>query len=327
MTLRIGILGAARIAPAAVVHPAAAIEGVEVVCVGARSLQAAQDFAAAHGIASAHEGYAEVVASREVDLVYVALPTALHAEWTIRAAAAGKHVLCEKPFALDSAQARTMLAAGEAAGVRIIEAFHHRYHPAFATFLDLVQGGAIGTITAIDAEFSAPIPAGPGEFRHSLALGGGAMRDLGCYPLSWSLSLVDAPIGRLEVDAVLTPGGVDETVHAALHFASGVTARLRTSMAAEQAVVYRLRVEGSRGAITFENPLAPHLGSRIMRDGAADLVFGPESGTTYFHQLAAVTQAIASGSPLPTEGAAILRQQAALDVICERIYGAQGARA
>ena len=121
--LRIGILGAARIAPAAVVQPARAIAGVEVVCVGARSLASAQNFAAAHGIRTANEGYAAVAGSGDVDLVYVALPTSLHAEWTIRAAEAGKHVLCEKSFAMDSAEAAAMVVAGQAAGVRIIKAF------------------------------------------------------------------------------------------------------------------------------------------------------------------------------------------------------------
>lgn len=321
--LRIGILGAARIAPAAVVQPARAIAGVEVVCVGARSLASAQNFAAAHGIRTANEGYAAVAGSGDVDLVYVALPTSLHAEWTIRAAEAGKHVLCEKSFAMDSAEAAAMVVAGQAAGVRIIEAFHHRYHPAFTTFLDIVHSGAIGRLTAIDAEFSAPIAMTPGEFRYSPALGGGAMRDLGCYALSWCLSLDDTPIAALAVDAVLTQGGVDESVTARLDFASGVTARVRTSMAAGQAIVRHLRVEGSKGTITFDNPLAPHTGSRIIREGAPDLVFGEASGATYFHQLAAIAQAITTGAPLPTEGAAILRQQAALDHICAQ-FGQEG---
>lgn len=316
--LRIGLLGAARIAPAAVIEPAQSIAGAEVVCVGARSLAGAQAFAAAHGIASAHEGYAQVVASPEVDLVYVALPTSLHAEWTIRAAEAGKHVLCEKSFAMDSIEAAAMLEAGEMAGVRIIEAFHYRYHPAFHVFLDIVQGGAIGTITLIEAEFSAPIAATPDEFRYSPALGGGAMRDLGCYALNWCLNVEDTPIAALAVDAVLTPTGVDERVHASIDFASGVRAQVRTSMAEGQQIVRHLRVEGSRGTVTFENPLAPHTGSRIIRQGAGDLTYDATSGTTYFHQLAAIGDAITSRAPLPTEGAAILRQQSALDRICAR---------
>lgn len=323
--LRIGILGAARIAPPAIVQPARAIDGVDIVCIGARSLADAQDFAAAHGIATAHEGYDAIVTSPDVDLVYVALPTALHAEWTIKAAQAGKHVLCEKSFAMDSAEAAAMLAAGEAASVRIVEAFHHRYHPAFATFLDLIHGGAIGETVTIDAEFSVPIAMTPGEYRYSPALGGGAMRDLGCYPLSWCLSLIDGPIRELAVDAVLTPGGVDETVAATLDFASGVTARIRTTMAEGTGVVRSLRVQGTQGEIVFDNPLSPHNGSRISREGAAGITFDAASGETYFHQLAAVADAIATGAALPTEGDAIVRQQAALDLICARFSSDGGA--
>lgn len=316
MSLRIGILGAARIAPAAVVLPAQALAGTEVVCVGARVLADAQGFAAAHGIPAAHEGYGAVIEAADVDLVYVALPTSAHAEWTIRAAEAGKHVLCEKSFAMDSTEAAAMLAAGAAAGVRIIEAFHHRYHPAFAAFLDIVRGGEIGTVAAIDAEFSAPIADRPGEFRYSPALGGGAMRDLGCYPLNWCLSLDDTAVAHITVDAVLTASGVDESVEAAIGFASGVSAQVRCSMAPAGEAVRRLRVDGSKGAVTFENPVAPHIGSRIIRSGAPDLVFGAASQTTYFHQLGAIVTAISQGGALPTEGAAIIRQQAALDRIC-----------
>lgn len=314
--VRIGILGAARIAPAAVIHPAKALEGAEVVCVGARSLAGAQAFAAEHGIPAAYEGYRAVVEAADVDLVYVALPTSAHAEWTIRAAAAGKHVLCEKSFAMDTAEAEAMLAAGAAAGVRVVEAFHHRYHPAFAAFLDIVRGGEIGTLAAIDAEFSTPIAARPGEFRYDPALGGGAMRDLGCYALNWCLSLDETAAEPTAVDAVLTPSGVDESVRAVIAFASGVTAQMRCSMAPAGDPVRRLRVEGSRGAAVFENPVSPHTGSRIIRDGAPDLVFDAASGTTYFHQLAAMVAAISDGGALPTEGAAIIRQQAALDRIC-----------
>ena len=314
--VRIGILGAAKIAPSAVIEPAASLDGVEVVCVGARSLNRARDFAAAHEIPLAVEGYNAIVTSTDIDLVYNALPISLHAEWTIKAAQAGKHVLVEKSFAMNEAEAKTMIAAGEASGVRVVEAFHHRYHPAFIEFLKLVQSGAIGELEEIDAEFSVAIPGRQGEIRHDASLGGGAMRDLGCYPLTWSLSLVDAPIDRIDVEASLTPTGVDETVDADIHFRSGVRARLKTSMAEDQHLVRRLRISGSKGTIDFENPLAPHDGSELKLNGAIVDHFDANSGTTYFHQLSALSEAIAGGQRLPTEGDTILRQQRALDMIC-----------
>lgn len=316
--VRIGILGAAKIAPSAVIEPAASLDGVEVVCVGARSFNRARNFASAHDIPLAVEGYDAVVTSPDIDLVYNALPISLHAEWTIKAAQAGKHVLVEKSFAMNATEAEAMIAAGEASGFRVVEAFHHRYHPAYIKFLRLVHSGTIGELEAIDAEFSVAISARQGEIRHDASLGGGAMRDLGCYPLAWSLSLVDAPIDRIDVEASLTPTGVDETVDADIHFRSGVRARLKTSMAEDQHLVRRLRISGSKGTIDFENPLAPHDGSELKLNGAIVDHFDANSGTTYFHQLSALSEAIAGGQHLPTEGDTILRQQRALDMICAR---------
>ena len=266
---------------------------------------------------------AELFASEDLDFVDIATTPPTHPMMVHLAAEHGVAAICQKPLAWDLEDARAMVAAMEAKGLPFMVHENFRFQHPMRRVKEVLDSGAIGRLTAIDAEFSAPIAMTPGEFRYSPALGGGAMRDLGCYALSWCLSLDDTPIAALAVDAVLTQGGVDESVTARLDFASGVTARVRTSMAAGQAIVRHLRVEGSKGTITFDNPLAPHTGSRIIREGAPDLVFGEASGATYFHQLAAIAQAITTGAPLPTEGAAILRQQAALDHICAQ-FGQEG---
>lgn len=315
--LRIGCLGAARIVPLALVQPSRGSNDVFLQIVGARDGARAQVFARDHGFAEGCAGYEAVVAHPEVDLVYVTLPVSEHAAWSIRALEAGKHVLCEKPFAMNGAEARAVLDDAAKNGRRVIEAFHYRYHPAFATMLDWIAAGRIGRVVRIDAEFSVPIvDKDAQEIRHRPTLGGGAFMDLGCYPLNWALALVDAPLADVRAEATLTPSSVDETMHATLSFGGGESVALQSSMAAGAGLRARLQIEGNTGVIDFVNPLAPQIGASLTLNSQGEsesAVIG--SGTTYAYQLAAVASALTTGSKLPTEGDAILRQQDALDAV------------
>lgn len=316
--LRIGILGAAKIAPGAIIEPARDLEQARVTAIGARSGDTARAFAMRHDIPHAFGGYEAVINSPDVDIVYVALPITHHAQWTMAAAHAGKHVLVEKSFAMNEAEARDMVDAGRDNGVRIVEALHHRYHPAFARFLDVLRSGELGEIEEVDAEFSCELPVDQGLIQRNPELGGGAMRDLGCYPLHWLQSVDTTSVAHLEVEVANGASGVDETVSGQLRFSSGVVGRFRTSIALGQPLVRSLRVAGSHGVLDFANPLAPHDGSRILLNGKVVATFDQGSGTTFAHQLKAVCEAITDGTPLPTEGEAILRQQRAIDLVCSK---------
>lgn len=317
--LRIGILGAAKIAPSAVIEPSRDLEQARVTVIGARSGPTARAFAQRHDIPNAFEGYEAVINSADVDIVYVALPITHHAQWAIAAAQAGKHVLVEKSFAMNEAEAQAMVDVGRENGVRIVEALHHRYHPAFARFLDVLRSGELGEIEEVDAEFSLELPVDQGLIQRNPELGGGAMRDLGCYPLHWLQSVDPTSIVHLEVEVAKAASGVDETVSGKLRFSSGVVGRLRSSIAPGQPLVRSLRVTASRGVLDFANPLAPHDGSRILLNGKEVASFDRGSGTTFAHQLRAVCEAITDGTPLPTEGEAILRQQRAMDMVCSHV--------
>ena len=188
--MRIGLLGASRIAPTAIVTPAGDVAGAQVHAVAARDRAKAEAFAATHGIPHVFDDYAALIASPDIDLVYNGLPINLHAAWSIRALEAGKHVLCEKPFAMNAAEARAMQAAAERSGARLIEAFHYRYHPGFAQMLAWIDAGRIGAVQSMTATFNVPIADDLGEIRRLPETGGGAMMDLGCYPLSWVLSVM-----------------------------------------------------------------------------------------------------------------------------------------
>src|SRR4029453_6026000 len=180
--LRIGILGAARIAPMALCRPAREVAGVEVAAIAARDPARAQKFAAKHGIARVHASYDALLADDAIDAIYNPLPNGLHAEWTIRALEAGKHVLCEKPIASNAAEAAQMAEAAARTGRVLTEAFHWRYHPLAARMREVVQT-ELGEIRHIEAAFCFPLPRFS-DIRYSWELAGGTMMDAGCYPVN-----------------------------------------------------------------------------------------------------------------------------------------------
>ena len=320
--IRIGCLGAARIAPTALVNPAKSRGDVRLICVAARDRARAVPFAYAHGFERVAASYDEVIADPDVDLVYNPLPINLHAEWSIRALEAGKHVLCEKPLAMNLAEAEAMVAAARSSGRRLIEAFHYRYHPMFEAYLQWINEERAGRLNEFDACFTIAIPDRDGaEIRHLPETGGGAFMDLGCYPLSWLLMTRSDDPMSVTASAQLTSRGVDERMEAILTFADGFEARLAASMALDQRRDARLRVAGEDGVIDFDNPLAPQLGASLTltADGQTETVRA-DRVTTFFYQLDAVARALHSGDELPTEGDAILRQQRWIDAI----YGAAG---
>lgn len=317
MTIKIGCLGTARIAEKALITPATFLPGVIIAGIASRTADTAEAFAAQHAIERAYSSYEAMIADPDIDLVYNPLPINLHAEWTIRALDAGKHVLCEKPFAMNWVEAEEMLAAAQRSGRRLIEAFHYRYHPGFIRLLELVRGGLIGEVRRVTARFTVPIANRHGtEIRHLPETGGGAFMDLGCYPLHWARSVIGREPVSFHSRADLTPLGVDETMIADLRFEGGSAASLYASMAEHQTFEARLYVEGTAGHFDFENPLAPQLGSRltVTREGQVEAI--PVSReVTYNVQLRTVIDAITEGLPLPTEGADTLAQQTALDEI------------
>lgn len=315
--LGIGILGAARITEKALIDPAKVMPQVRLEAIAARDRSRAEAYAARHGVAQVVDDYADVIACPDVDLVYNPLPINLHAEWTIKALEAGKHVLCEKPFAMNTDEALAMLEAAEKSGKRLIEAFHYRYHPAFETCMDWIAAGEIGDVRELHATFNVAITDNGTEIRHRVETGGGAMMDLGCYPLHWSLTIMGEAPSDVRATANLTPTGVDEAMSAEIVFASGAVARLQASMAAGEAFRADMKIIGTRGEISFNNPLAPHIGARLtLSRGSATISLAEISPiSTYTYQLAATIEALDAHTPMPTEGEMILRQQRVLDEI------------
>jgi predicted dehydrogenase len=315
--MRIGCLGAARIAPPALVWPAKVRGGAVLQTVAARDPDRAAAFAETHGFARHDRDYAAVIAAPDVELIYNPLPINLHAEWTIRALEAGKHVLCEKPFAMNLDEAEAMVAAARKSGRRLIEAFHYRFHPGFAQLLAWVREGRIGAVRSLEGRFNVPISdRGGEEIRHLPETGGGAFMDLGCYPLSWTLAVMQAGPSAVRAEARLTPRGVDEAMRAELDFASGAVATLETSMAQDAGFAAFFKVVGECGEISFTNPLAPQIGSHLALTVDGFETVAPVSRiATYLFQLDAIIDALETGTETPMEGETILRQQSALDAV------------
>ena len=313
--MRIGLLGASRIAPGAVIGPAGMVHGAVVQAVAASDEARAQAYAKEHDIAHVAADYAALIARDDVDLVYNALPPSGHARWSIGALEAGKHVLCEKPIALNAEDARSMVAAAERTGRRLIEAFHYRYHPLFDLVMQTVASGALGPLRRIDASFTVPIDDRPGELRRTLALGGGALMDLGCYPVHWCRTVAGTEPHVIEARARATTAQVDETMTAELDL-GGVRATVHCSMALDCERGASLAIEGADGRLTVINPLAPHVGHRYLLETDGRERSGQVDGeATYVHQLRAVLAAVADGTPLPTEGGDTIANMAAIDAI------------
>jgi predicted dehydrogenase len=323
--IRIGILGAARIAPRGIVTPANETLGAEVVAVAARDLDRARKFAAQHSIPMAFGSYAELLVRDDIDLVYCALPPSAHLEWCSAALESGKHVLVEKPFAMNSQDAVQMVAAARAAGKHLIEGFHYRYHPLFERALEYIRSGAIGRLRHIEAVFNANLPDTPGDLRYIEALGGGALMDLGCYCMHWIRSVAGDEPTVTRAHARCGSPGVDLDIEAEMAFTSGPTATLRCSMQPEDKTLHRrLRVHGDAGVLEIENPVSPHSGATLSIEAPnapmPQIVSGGD--TTFHYQLRHVLEVIEGRAEPLTGGDDAIGNMRAIDAI----YRAAGLR-
>ncbi len=314
--LRIGLLGASKIAPKALLTPARDRDDVEIVAVAARDGVKARAYAAERAIPHAVEGYAALLERDDLDAVYDALPPAEHLEWSVRAAERGLAQLCEKPFALNAAHARTMVEAAAAAGRPLMEAMHSRFHAAFFRAEALVAQGVLGRILRARGVFDANIPYAPGELRWIRPLGGGSLMDLGCYPLHALRTLLKAEPQVLSAELDVRHG-VDAAMRARLRFGE-VEAQVACSMVPENGGTYRrLTLEGDRARLDFDNFVSPQAGGRLTlthADGRVeDLpVDGP---TSYAAQLDRFVAAATAGADPLTGGADAVAQMVAVDAI------------
>ncbi|TYP68985.1 Gfo/Idh/MocA family protein [Paenibacillus methanolicus] len=247
--LRWGIIGCAGIAVRSVIPGIQQSETGEVAAIASRGLAKAQETAETLGIPKAYGSYEELLADGDIDAIYIPLPNHLHMEWTIKAIEAGKHVLCEKPIALNAAEAQRMADASRSAGVHLAEAFMYRYHPAYARVKEIIDSGEIGDIRGIHGTFTFNNAADSGNVRYKREWGGGSIYDVGCYPISAARLLLGEEPVAASVHALLSPehDNVDMMAAGILEFSNGVALSFDCGMWA--AFRNTLEVLGTQGRI------------------------------------------------------------------------------
>jgi predicted dehydrogenase len=279
--VRWGVLSTAKIGFDKVIPATAAADRCEVVAIASRDLERARAAAFELGIARAFGSYEDLLADPDVDAVYNPLPNHLHAEWTIAAARAGKHVLCEKPLATTSADAERMIQACEAEGVLLMEAFMYRLHPTWEAVTSLVASGRIGELKTVQSWFSY-FNDDPGDIRNLVETGGGALYDIGCYCVNLSRMLFGAEPERIGGSVLRDPVmGIDVLTSGILDFGD-VVATFTCSTRAEPD--QRVHIYGTDGRISIEIPfnIPPDRPTRVFVTAGGDPPVRPETEVLTF---------------------------------------------
>ena len=280
--VRWGILSTANIGMTKVTPAIQQAENCEVVAIASRSEEQAQGAASQLGIPGFYASYEALLEADEVDAVYIPLPNNLHHEWTIKAAATGKHVLCEKPIGLSAAEGEEMAAACDEAGVKLEEAFMYRHHPTWVEAVRLLGSGAIGELQAVQSWFSY-FNDDPNNIRNRVQLGGGAIMDIGCYCINLSRMLFEAEPTRVEAAVRRDPTmGIDIVSSAVLEFPGGGQATFTCSTRAED--YQRVHIVGTHGRIDIEIPfnIPPDRETRIFVTRGGDPPVAPTTETLAF---------------------------------------------
>jgi len=322
--LRIGILGAARIAPRAVVDPAKLLPDVEVAAVAARDPQRAAKFAKKHAIPTVHDSYRALIEDPTIDAVYNPLPNGLHGYWTIAALEHGKHVLCEKPFTANAAEARAVAAVADTSGLVVMEAFHYRYHPLADLMVSLVQEEAMGRVEHIEARAIVPYFK-PHDIRFDLSLAGGSLMDIGCYSVHQVRTVAGAEPTVVSATAKQKSPGIDRWLDARLRWPDlpgRPTGRITVAMYSLARPMLDLRVKGDFGTLSVLNPTRPHSFNRVHLK-LRERTLGEEprkqrvkgDGSTYWYQLRAFRDAVRDGGPVLTPPADSIANMTVIDAI------------
>jgi len=259
--LKWGVLSTANIGRRAVIPAIQRSGNGTALAVASRSEGKARAFAAELGIPRAYGSYEALLADRDIEAAYIPLPNSLHREWTIKAAQAGKHILCEKPLALNAVECEEMAAAAQQNGVTLMEAFMYRFHPQTEKVLELVRNGVVGKPRLIYAAFTFRLT-NPANIRLQLELGGGALMDVGCYCVNVIRTVAGAEPVEAQAYANWGETGVDEQMAGTLRFADGLLAQFDCALTLERREFYQ--VAGPEGHIEVPSAFLPGFGDTTI---------------------------------------------------------------
>ncbi len=291
---RFGLLSTAKI-NLEILAGAADSDIVDIVAVGSRDLARAEAYAAEHGLARAHGSYEALLADPEVDAVYISLPNGLHHPWTLKAVAAGKHALVEKPYTRRPADVDEAWNAADAAGVTVMEAFMYRHHPQTLRVKELVDGGAIGRLLAVKSTFTFPL-GDLSDVRAQPDLDGGALMDVGCYTVSGARLLAGEPISVL-AEQVTGSTGIDMALHGTMRHANDVVSQFEATFLAQRR--QDLEVVGTEGVLVVEAPWRADWGGTVTitrHDGSVETI-EVETTNPYRLELEDLAGAVTEGRP------------------------------
>ncbi len=273
--LRLGILGAARIAVGGIIPAAARTDAVEVAAVSTRGGAKTRAVREAAPEAELFEDYASLLESAGVDAIYVPLPNSMHVEWTLKALEAGKHVLCEKPFSIDAKEAERCVEAARSAGLVLMEGFMYRLHPQTVRLAELLWEGVVGEVRQAVAEFGHRLD-DPEDVRGVGSLGGGSLGDVGCYCVSGLRLAFGAEPRRATAFGRFDEDGADRDLAGVLEFDEGLAF---VSCSISSARRERLEIVGTDGRIILNAPFRPD-----KAGGEVEIVRGDELTTQHFGQ-------------------------------------------
>lgn len=319
--LRIGLLGAADIAPAAVIRPARQLPDVRAWAVASRSLERAAQFARRHDIQQAYGSYEALLEDPTISAVYIALPNHLHREWAIRSLRAGKHVLCEKPIALNQLEAAEILQVAKDRGRYVQEAMHWYHHPLAARALEILRDGSLGRITRAEVSFCVP-NIKFWNMRYRYEFGGGALMDLGCYAVHLLRKFLGSEPKVGLASAKLFSKDVDRSLRAELDF-NGTPARIHCSMFSSTLFKQSAHFIGENGRLSLLHPFHPHVWNRLIHERRDGTKISERIGgaATYLGQLQDFAGTLQSGPPYPLTEDPVLNMK-----VIDEIYRAAGLR-
>ena len=269
-TLNWGLLSTARI-NRSLIPPLRASKRNHLLAVASRSQESADAYAREWKIPRAYASYEVLLADPEIDVIYNPLPNHLHAEWTIKAVEAGKHVLCEKPLALSVDEVDAIAAAARKHGRVVTEAFMYRHHPQTLKAQELVRSGSLGNLKLLRGAFSFELTH-EGNIRSDPAMGGGSIWDVGCYPISYARTIIGAEPLEVFGWQVTGPTGIDDTFIGQMHFEGDVYAQFDSSFVIPFHTY--MEIVGSEAALIIPKPFKPDLNEKIflVRDGKTETV-------------------------------------------------------
>ena len=314
--VRIGILGASSFAPTTLINPARGNDEVVVAAVGARDADSAQAFADKYGIARAHGSYEALIADPDLDAVYVLLPTSFHGRWTRAALAAGKHVLCEKPFAANAAEAREIAELAAQSDRIVMEAIQFRYHPLTLRVEQIIASGELGNLQRVDVSVCVLLPKSSNSNVYDYSLAGGALMDAGSYVVHMLRTFGGSTPEVVSAQAKLRGPELDRAMTAELRFASGHTGRIRCALWSSDLFRASAKVVGDRGELRWLSPAAPHLFHRLsVRSADSKRVERFPGRSSFEYQLEAFAAAVLHGEPVKTTPRDAIENHTVMDAI------------